>query len=300
MPEGPLRSAPAPDGSDPVTSAEDLDSVRRLFSEMAVPFMSQVRDFMLELRHADASTSWIDLCEPALHSLRATCDQLDTPELATALDEYMTLLASVRESPSGRVDGRVREDLLSCYDRMTELLPEAFKVSEGREPVIVQLLLLQVPGVHKRTIHKLYAAGVNHLEAFLDGKPDEIASVAGIELELARRIVAKFRDYRRRVSSMVAESIPDEENGVLASLVERLRALDEDYQRARTGWSEQDVAAKRRLRRERGHSLKEIYVVLARMGEVERIEALQRLPVRRQLEQLELFVQSPGWGQSSR
>ena len=285
-------AGPSTDDPDVVTTAADLDAVRQLFSEMAGSFMRQVRDFMLELRHTDASTSWIELCEPALQSLRSTCEQLDTPHLAEALDEYVGLLQEAKVSGSGRVEGAIRQSVLACYDRMVELLPEAFEVSGGREPVIVQLLLLQVPGVHKRTVEKLYAAGVHHIEAFLKGKPAELAAVSGIELELAERIVQKFHDYRRRVSSLVAQSIPDEERDVLLRMVEQLREQNEGYERARAGWSAEHRATKRRLRRQRGQTLKEIYVVLARMGEVERIDELEKLPVRAQLEQLERFLET--------
>jgi hypothetical protein len=287
-----LDAAPPPSGPDVVTTVDDLESVRQLFSEMAGAYLRQVRDFMLELRHTEASTSWIELCEPALQSLRATCEQLETPQLAEALDEYVALLHEAQAAGSGRVEGALRDSVLGCYDRMVALLPEAFEVSGGREPVIVQLLLLQVPGVHKRTVEKLYAAGVHHIEAFLKGKPEELAAVAGIEMELAERIVAKFQDYRRRVSSLVAQSIPEEERVTLLRMVDQLREQNEGYERARAGWAAEDRAAKRRLRRQRGQTLKEIYVVLARMGEVERIDELQKLPVRGQLERLERFLEN--------
>jgi hypothetical protein len=271
--------------------------VRHLFGEMAVPFMSQVRDFMLELAHTDASTSWIELCEPALQSLRSTCQQLETPELGRALDEYVAWLERAKTEESGRIEGEVRNELLASYRRMTEILPEAFEVEGGREPVIVELLLLQVPGVHKRTVKKLYAAGVNQLEAFLAGKPGDISAVSGIDLDVAERIVQKFQDYRRRAHSMLARAAPDEERAALGALVERLREQDAAYQRAREGWSKEAVSAKRRARRERSQIVKEIYLVLARMGEKERIEQLEKLPVGAQLERLvELLEQSEATG----
>ncbi len=290
-----LPSSPPPPGSssdipDLVARADDMDGVRQLFGEMAGAFMSQVRDFMVELRHTDASTAWIEVCEPALQSLRTTCGQLDAPQLVRALDEYVQLLEAAKGAVGGRIAGELREAVLACYDRMVEQLPEAFEVSGGREPVIVQLLLLQVPGVHKRTVDKLFAAGVHHLEAFLRSRPDDLAAVAAIDVELAARIVAKFQDYRRRVSSLVAPVIPDEEREILSRRIEQLREQDEGYEKARAGWSTGDVAAKRRYRRQRGQTLKEIYVVLARMGEVDRIDRLQKLPVRTQLEDLERFL----------
>ncbi len=234
--EDPRQSFP-----DAVTTADDLGAVRQLFSEMAVPFMSQVRDFMLELRHTDASTAWIDMCGPALASLRATCDQLDMPELARSLDDYVALLSEAKLDPSGHVHGEIRQRLLDCYQHMTELLPEAFEVGTGREPVIVQLLLLQVPGVHKLTIEKLYKAAAHQFDVFPHANPAELAEVAAIELDLAERIVEKFLDYRRRVHSVVTQFMPGEEHDNLSRLVALLREQERDFVRASASWSSHRV-----------------------------------------------------------
>lgn len=273
-----------------MTTADDMGSVRQLFGEMAVPFMSQVRDFMLELRHTDASTAWIEMCEPAVQSMRATCEPLDMPELGVALDEFAALLRQAKDAPSGRVDGELRERLLACHRHMIELLPEAFEVGAGREPVIVRLLLLQVPGVYKLTLDKLYRAGLHQIDAFLHGKPDEIAAVAGIELGLAERIVRSFREYRERVESVITQFTPGEEYDRLRELVARLREQHQAFETARAGWSEQALQDKKRLRRERGETQSNIYVALARLGEVELIDVLQRYSVERQLEELERYL----------
>ncbi|MBN2194587.1 MAG: hypothetical protein JW751_17350 [Polyangiaceae bacterium] len=276
-----------PAGADVVTTTGDLDGIRQLFAEMAVPYMRPVRDFMLELSHTDSSISWLEACEPALEALRATSRQLDMPDLCLAIDGCLELFATAKTVAHERIAGELRAELLARFSRLTELLPEALEVGGGREPLIVQLILLQVPGVHKRTVEKLTRAGVHHLDAFLYGTPDEIAAVADIDLVLATRITEKFRDYASRFRSLITQLEPQEEHAALARLVAQLREQDTAFERARAGWSKEDVLDKRRLRRDRSVTLKEIYVVLIRLGEGERVDLLEKLPVRRQLEELE-------------
>jgi hypothetical protein len=275
---------------DLVTSAEDLASVRRLFEEIAVPFMSPVRDFVLELRRGPASASFLELCEPAVQSLRSSSDPLGMPALVEALDGFQALLARAKLESGASVGGEVREQILTSYDRLLELLPEAFEVGTGREAMLVQLLLLQVPGVHKLTLDKLHRAGLYGFDAFFAARADELAAVSGIELELAGRIVDRFAGYRERMSSLLASFTPAEERKNLGRLTAELRDRQSAFERASAGWSKEAKAEKKLLRKQRGDTLSEIYVVLARLGETARIDRLKTLSVDAQLEELERYL----------
>jgi hypothetical protein len=287
-PPGPRRSEPA---LDSVTTEEDMEAIRDLFNSMAVHHMAQVRDLMLELGRVEVATSWVSLCEPAVQSMRKMCEKLEIPELLQALDDFGAALAAAKSAASGLVQGATRERLLGAYSRMMEVLPCAFELGSGREAMLVQLLLLQVPGVHKLTIDKLYAAGLHQLDSFLNARPDELAAVAGIGLPLADCIARHFRDYRQTFRSVLAEPTPAEEHRRLAELVERLRGDHTEFERAsRVRWSPEAQAEKRRRRGERNSTLSAIYVSLARLGEVDRVDALKKKPIARQLAELEEYV----------
>jgi hypothetical protein len=245
---------------------------------------------MLELGRVEVATSWVSLCEPTVESMRRMCDKLDVPELSQALEEFATSVGIAKSAPSGVVQGAAREQLLNAYARMMDILPRAFEFSSGREAMLVQLLLLQVPGVHTLTVDKLYAAGLHQLDAFLNAKPDELAAVAGIELELAANIARHFQQYRQSFRSVLAEPVPAEERRRLTELLGRLRHEQTDFERASAGWSPEARADKRRLRGERSETLSSIYVSLVRLGEVERVDALKKKPVARQLEELEDYL----------
>jgi hypothetical protein len=273
-----------------VTTEQDMAAIRDLFNNMAVHHMAQVRDLMLELGRAEVATTWVSLCEPAVQSMRKMCERIEIPDLSQALDDFAASLAVAKSAASGLVQGETRERLLAAYARMMEVLPLAFELGSGREAMLVQLLLLQVPGVHKLTIDKLYAAGLHQLDAFLNARSDELAAVAGIGLPLAESITQHFRDYRQSFHSVLAEPVPAEERRRLAELVERLRGEHTEFERASAGWSPEAHAEKRRLLGERRRTLSSIYVSLARLGEVERVDALKKMPVGRQLEELEEYL----------
>jgi len=283
--------------SDRVTTNEDLNSVRDLFNDMAVHYVSQVRDFMLELRRAEAATTWIPLCEPAVQKLRSMCDTLAMPDLCQALDEFSAALEHAKNSPRGIVQGARRDDLLQAYEHMIALLPRAFELGTGREVMIVQLLLMRVPGVHGLTIEKLYRAGLHEFDSYLRASPAELAAVAGIDVGLARKIVQRFREYRQNVSAVLAEPAPAQERVRVAELSATLREQHDAFERASAEWSGEARTAKRKLRHERQQTLADIYVALARLGETERVASLQKMSVGRQLEEVEEYLrQFRGFG----
>ena len=85
----------------------------------------------------------------------------------------------------------------------------------------------------------------------------------------------------------------DQGEQYVAELVDLLRVKNDEFQCARAGRTPEARADKRRLRKERRHTLSSIYVSLARVGEVDRVDALQAMPVQRQLEELEKYLRHP-------
>jgi hypothetical protein len=290
MKSDPPAQAPV---KDAVTTEKDLAAIRELFNDMAVHHMAQVRDLMLELGRVAVATSWVSLCEPTVESMRRMCEKLEMPELSLALEEFSGALSAAKGSPSGMVEGELRERLLASYAGMMQILPRAFELGSGRETMLVQLLLLQVPGVHKLALDKLYAAGLHQLDTFLNARPDELAAVSGIDRSVAERIAAHFREYRQSFRSVLAEPVPAEERRRLGELVDRLRDENAAFERASAGWSAEARSDKKRLRRARGETLSAIYVSLARLGQVDRVDLLQKQPIGQQLAELEEYLRQP-------
>jgi hypothetical protein len=172
-------------------------------------------------------------------------------------------------------------------------MPDGFSLEaerDRREPIIVQSLLLQVPEVRKVTLDKLYAAGLTRLEMYFVSKPEEIAGAAGVDDDVAKQIVDKFRNYRREI-----EKAPDEgyvrERKQLRDLTDALGRQNVAYDRAALDWSKEATTDKRRLRQERDETLLSINVMLARLGEVDRVRELEKLPFHGKVKELESFLE---------
>jgi hypothetical protein len=284
---------PPPGGSDGTQTASDWQEVRSLFAQLAANHVRQVRDFMLDLRMGEATIDWIGICEPSLRSLRRAADKLELADLCTALDGFANALSGAGTDGTRTVSGERRSSLLARYDELASLMPQAFALDldrSQRETVILQSLLLQVPGVKKVTLDKLYAAGLSTLEAMLLATPQDIAATTGIPEAVAAQIVARFREYRDHVRASVPDATHAPERERIAQLLNRLRQEHQDYELAAQGWTPEADEKKRALRKARTQTLLDIHVVLARLGEVDRLKEIERLPFERKLTNLESFL----------
>jgi hypothetical protein len=275
-------------------AATDFAEVRSLFAQLAANHVRQVRDFMIDLRWSDATADWIGICEPALRSLRRAADKLELGDLCAALDRFCEALAATQASGARMVDGTRREQLLARYEELSALMPQAFALDldrNQREAVILQSLLLQVPDVRKVTIDRLYAAGLTTLPALFLATPGDVAAAAGIDERLAARIVERFRAYRDEVKTTVPDATRARERERIAELAARLRREHVDYEQAAASWTREARDKKKELRAARARTLLDIQVVLARLGEVEKLSEIERLPFDQKLARLDVFLE---------
>jgi hypothetical protein len=273
----------------------DLAEVRSLFAQLAVNHVRQVRDFMIDLRWRDATVEWIGICEPALRSLRRAADKLELGPLCSALDRFSEALAFALSGQPGAstIDGERRDRLLLRYDELCALMPQAFVLDvdrSQREGVILQSLLLQVPDVKKVTLDRLYAAGLTTLEAMSLATPGDVAATTGIPLALATCIIARFREYRDTVKSGAPDATRARERERLAVLTAKLRREHDDYERTNESWTGDAPEKKKALRKARAQTLLDVQVLLARLGEVDRLREIERQPFERKVTHLEAFL----------
>jgi hypothetical protein len=257
----------------------DLGPVRELFAGLAEKHMRHVRDFMIDVTWGEAPRAWIEVCLPAVTSLRRAAEGLEMAALAAALDAFGAQLRTALAEPEATILGATRERLVLGYDTLVEVLPQAFALAEDttrREAVIIQSLCLSVPDVRKVTIDKLYAAGLTTLPMLFDAKAEEIAEVAGIPVALALRLVARLEEYRRELKSASPEDARGEERGRLAALTAQLREQHQGYEAAALAWSPASQARKRELFRAREETWLAVSLLLARFGEIERLQAIEK------------------------
>jgi hypothetical protein len=213
--------------------------------------------------------------------------------LHQALADFAEALTIAGADGGTTIEDAARERLLSAYGKLSSELPEAFETEaeqSRREAVIVHSLLLQIPDVRKITVDKLYAAGLTSLDVLFLAKPDDVAATTGIGMRLATRIVEHFQSYRRDIMSAPPNPQRTAERERLTTLAAQLREVHAEYEEAAQGWSDEAAQKKRKLRQARSEALLQVKVLLARLGEFERLGELEKLPFTRKIERLEHYL----------
>jgi hypothetical protein len=279
-------------------TASDLGEVRALFAELAAHHMRSVRDFMIDVKWGEATQDWLPVCEPAVRSLHRAADRLEIAELTAALQHFADSLADANkpEAADGKtLTSETRDKLLAAYDKMIELMPQAFALEmdrSQREAVILQSLLLQIPDVRKVTIDKLYAANLTSLDVMFIASVDEIVQTTGIEKWLAQRIVDRFQAYRHEMKAGGVDATRSGEHDKLTMLAAELKTQHAAFEDASAAWMGDAAARRKQMRQARHATLLQIKVLLARLGEVDRLQAIERLPFEQKITELESYLES--------
>jgi hypothetical protein len=280
--------------AEPVLLATELEEVRQLFAQLAANHMRQVRDFMIDVKWGEAAVEWIAICQPAVTSLRRAAEKLDLPDLVVALDAFAEGLALAQTTGARVLEGEERDLLLARYEALGAMLPAAFALDmdrSQREAVILQSLLLQVPDVKKVTIDKLYSAGLTSLEAMLLASADDIVATTGIPQATAASIVTHFREYHEQNRQSSPDATRARERETIACLVSRLKSEHTEYEQVAEDWSREARDRKKELRAARARTLLDLNVLLARLGEVETLRELERLPFDKKIPFLATFLE---------
>ncbi|HSQ63735.1 MAG TPA: helix-hairpin-helix domain-containing protein [Polyangiaceae bacterium] len=285
----PGMAAQAPSGFK--SPSGGLSNARELFGQLATAHVRHVRDFMIDVKAGQATTEWLALCEPAVRSVRQMAEQLELRELCGLLEGYLATLRLASEVSGFSIDGEARAKLLSAYEPLIAALPDAFgldAVKSKREGIIVQSLLLQIPEVRKVTIDKLYAAGLTTLDTFFMARPDEISLTTGIDRKIADKIAERFRRYRQ---DMQAAAVDESRSFEHARLDELCADLAQHHQAFEQAERDDDSSKKREARKAREAALLEIKVLLARLGEVDRVSAMDKLPFSQKVAELTKYLE---------
>jgi len=120
---------------------------------------------------------------------------------------------------------------------------------------------------------------------------EDIAATTGVAEVTAQRIVERFRAYRAHVKATAPDATRTRERQYIADLTSRLRREHDAYEHISQSWSRDAAEQKKELRRVRAQTLLDIQVELARLGEVDRLSQIERLPFEAKLTELETFLE---------
>jgi len=278
----------------PGTHEFDLAPVRELFAELAANHMRHVRDFMIDVKWGEVTRDWVNICLPPVRTLRRGAERLELSELVNALEALGNELDAANAVGGQLLDAQEKKRLLDAYGELVEILPQAFALDRDktqREAVIVQALLLQVPDVRKVTIDKLHAAGLTSLTVLFEANAHDIAHVADIPHALATRIVERVQSYRAELQSSSPQDARAAEREKLAALNGQLEQHHAAYEEAANGWGPDAKSKKRDHFRAREETWLEISVLLARFGEVDRLQGIEKVPYSQRIAQLSEYLE---------
>ncbi len=263
---------------------------RELFKLRANGRLQTLRDLVIGIGWNEALSEDLLAGGSALGEIKVLATELGLSDLSRIADEFVEALAALKIG-AGVLPAATRERILDAYAVLATdaLVPDwSDEDRSKRESAIVRALLLQIPGISERTIEKLRAAGLSRLDALGSAKGPDIAEAVGIEPPLALRIVEKVNEYRRDAGAMPFTSAVWRER--LAERVDALKQAHARYEEAAAAWSSDSVSRKKQLRDARNDALLQIAVLMARHGELDLLDEMERLSFERKIEVLEKFV----------
>src|SRR5262249_27053114 len=123
---------------------------------------------------------------------------------------------------------------------------------------------------------------------------EDLKNVFDMGSVLASQIVDRVQRYRQELQEMPLGSPRSARRERLVALLARLRQAHEQYQKVMGSASDGGAAQKKKLREARNDALLDLRITLARHGELERLEEIERIPFDRKVEWLESYVAELG------
>jgi hypothetical protein len=291
--ETPTESQPASAGM----SSSDQAVVEDLFADIAANYARPVKNFIFELKRGTATKDWIDICRPAMQGIRRSAEGMGLTLAAQRMVDVETAFSLAQGSDHRVLTGEIRDLLLTCYEDLIQVMPQAFVVGEEeqqREGIIINALLLQIPNMGHVTVEKLYRAGLTSLETLFLAQRDDLAVATGIPAAMSERICEKFQSYRAELAGNSRELGASGQRARLSEMVADLRRQHEGLELAENDWTDPAVASKKREYRQQRQSCSlRINVLLAEMGEIDLVNELQKLSFERRIQRLEEYLASP-------
>lgn len=271
--------------------AGDQRAVADTFSDIAKVHAHPLRELMFQLSFGRTPRQWAAACRPVLKPLFDAATQIGLLELVGGLGAFDAALERAVAEPHAYISDAAAEAMSAAYERLRNQLPEAFMPpdrADNRRLILLESLLMQVPDMHRRTLAKLYAAGLSSLTQLGTANAEEISVVAGVDRGLAQAVVDHVQRFEKERSRMDPTTLRSHVQERLRAIIGRLAKLQAEFEEAE---EDDSVSRKRAARRDREAAVLELDVIFAEAGDVGLIEELKRCPVRGKIQRVESYLE---------
>ncbi len=163
--------------------------------------------------------------------------------------------------------------------------------SDRREPMVVEALLLQIPGVDSLAVFKLGSAGLLRLAPLLKLGAADLTRTTGLPPAVAEAVVAVLARWQGGLTAPSRE-IQAAAWQVLEPLTAQLETVHTSHERATAGWTREQVTARRQLRQDRDRVYMSIKAALASVGELDLMLRLEKLSFARRIDELHRLLRA--------
>jgi len=270
---------------------DEETSIQELFAEITAAYAVPLKNLIFELHRHTATRDSIEFCRPILRSIKGAAEKINLSEIVHRMEELDRCLARGQASSDRYLEGEIRDQILSKYKFLAEILPEGFRVGEECrkcEDIIIHSLLQEIPGVGCVTFEKLYQSGLGSLRMLFMGNPEDLAAASGIRRQLCEKICLRMQQYREESERRASQPGQLGYRSRLVEIVTQLRKLCVSEKRGNSVSSVKDSGVEKRERRKQRIGLfLEVNVTLAELGELELIRNLEKLSIKKRIRLLD-------------
>lgn len=271
--------------------AADMRAAAETFEQLLAAGTAPLHDFMFQLSLGRTPPRWAAAAHAVIAPFLDGARQMELAELEGALAGLAAALERAAAEAGASISRESIDAIEQAYAELGRQLPNAFaapELGDGRRLLMLESLLLQVPAMNRRSLDKLYGAGLGSLDRLCGAKAGEIAAVTGLGPELAEAIAERVRRFERERNGLDPAELRSQVRERLRAAVGRLAEQQDEFERAE---AEASPARKRAARRAREATARELDFALAEIGELSLVEELKRCAVRSKIRRVESYLE---------
>lgn len=253
------------------------------FLDLADFKLVHLRSLMIAFESGERS-EWIGEYREAVDALKQMAKECERAELSSALEVFGEAIATETLKTG---------ELELAYQVLLDLEPGLFDYRsdrEERESVVVDSLLRRATGFHYTALKRLAEARLTTLAAFADLSVKDLSKKAALEAGVATKIKDTVERYRGANRSPLSSPRPLEDLKQLKDSFVAFRTKHRAFEQIELNWSVDASTIKNELRQARAVAFLSVRLVLARLGELEQLARLERLPFKDRVEHLGNFL----------